>query len=624
MVLIPLRKYSPKLDMPYVTVTLIAINSAVYLYGLLFAGQQPLTLRYGFTSAHPTTLTWVTHLFIHGGVLHLVGNMFFLYHFGMVVEQAVGRVGFGLLYLLTGFCAAGIEGLVHWGSATPMIGASGAVSGVLGLYVALFPTAEASLKWILGTWYIGTWEIDSKGVGFVWLVYQLFLVSLVGTGLGEAGIAYFAHIGGLGAGFALGYGLQRLGVGAALERQMYGLAAKEEQGDPELWHSAAWLARGIGVTLLLLVLGAGYQDWQRHLAFAPATVGIAITQPTGTLLHAQQGAVRPLAVWSDLYSQEPPVEVPRPVREVLTLAFSADSAQVAIANDTNLVQIIPVRDDQPVRAVQMPIKQYTQRLESLRFSPDGGQLALLVRKWLASDSFLYLYQIADNALTVVTATDAVTIHALAYRDDGQLLVAVTTATGELAMHQVSDGQLVPAFALPAHTQFCGFSENGAWFILCYPSTIAYSDWIHAVELWDSAGHPHGRTPGLYGALQYSKVANDGARVILQIKGEAAQIWQVESEQPFVALPAIPASGKGIRFSGNLTLVLALATRGEVELFEANRGTLIDVLSLRSLLFGPRIMDARFSPDERFIVTRNTMERIHLWGVTPSSADQKLQ
>lgn len=620
MVLIPLRKYSPKLDMPYVTVTLIAINGAVYLYGLLFAGQQSLTLRYGFIPAHPTTLTWVTHLFIHGGILHLVGNMFFLYHFGMVVEQALGRVGFGLLYLLTGFCAAGIEALVHWGSGTPMIGASGAVAGVLGLYVALFPAAEASLNWILGTWYIGTWEIDSKGVGVVWLVYQLLLASLAGNGIGDAGIAYFAHIGGLGAGFALGYGLQRLGVGAALERQMYGLEAKEEQGDPDLWISAHWLAKGIGATLLLLVLGAGYQDWQRRLAFTPATVGIAITQPTGTLLHAQQGQVRPLAVWSDLYSQAPPAEALMPAKAELTLAFSADSAQVAIANDTNLVQIIPVRDGQPVRAVQIPIERYTQRLESLRFSPDGGQLALLVRKWLARDSSLYLYQIADNALTVVAGTADVTIHALAYRHDGQLLVVVTTASGELAMQQVSDGQLVPAFALPTYTQFCGFSENGAWFILCYPSTIAYSDWIDAIGLWDSTGHPQGRTPGLYGALQYSKVANDGTQVILQLKGEAAQIWQVEREQPFAALPAMPTSGASIRFSGNLTLALALSARGEVELFDAQSGALIDLLSLRSLLFGPQIIDARFSPDDRFIVTRSATQRIHLWGVTPSSED----
>jgi len=288
------------------------------------------------------------------------------------------------------------------------------------------------------------------------------------------------------------------------------------------------------------------------------------------------------------------------------------------------VQIIPVRDGQPVRAVQIPIERYTQRLESLRFSPDGGQLALLVRKWLASDSSLYLYQIADNALTVVAGMDAVTIHAIAYGHDGQLLVVVTTATGELAMQQVSDGQLVPAFALPVHTQFCGFSENGAWFLLCYPNTIAYSDWIDAVELWDSAGHPQGRTPRLYGALQYRKVANDGAQVILQLKGEAAQMWQVESEQPFVALPAMPASGKGLRFSGNLTLALALAARGEVELFDAQSGALIDLLSLRSLLFGPRIVDARFSPDERFVVTRSTLQHIHLWGVTPSGEDQKLK
>lgn len=95
MVLIPLRKYLPKLDIPYITATLIAINCAVYLYGLLFAGQQQSALRYGFTPAHPTRLSWVTHLFIHGGVLHLVGNMFFLYHFSIVVEQALGRVGFG-------------------------------------------------------------------------------------------------------------------------------------------------------------------------------------------------------------------------------------------------------------------------------------------------------------------------------------------------------------------------------------------------------------------------------------------------------------------------------------------------------------------------------------------------
>lgn len=192
MVLVPLRKYSPKLDTPYLTVVLVAVNSAVYLYTLLLAGPEQITIVYGFTPAHPEPLTWVTHMFIHGGILYLVGNMFFLYHFGMVVEQALGRVLFVLLYLLGGLCAVGLQALVSWGAPVPMIGASGAVAGVIGLYVALFPAAEAVLGLILGKWYVGAWETDSTGVGGVWLIYQLLLASLAANGLGDATIAYLS------------------------------------------------------------------------------------------------------------------------------------------------------------------------------------------------------------------------------------------------------------------------------------------------------------------------------------------------------------------------------------------------------------------------------------------------
>ena len=80
MLLVPLRKYSPKLDTPYLTVVLVAVNSAVYLYTLLLAGREQITISYGFTPAQPEPLTWLTHMFIRDSILHLMGNRFFLYH----------------------------------------------------------------------------------------------------------------------------------------------------------------------------------------------------------------------------------------------------------------------------------------------------------------------------------------------------------------------------------------------------------------------------------------------------------------------------------------------------------------------------------------------------------------
>ena len=614
MILVPLRRYSPKLNLPYLTIFLMAINCAVYLYAKLFTGLEQVTLFYGLTPAHATPLMWVTHLFIHGGVIHLVANLFFLYHFGMVVEQALGRVPFGVLYLLTGFCAAAVHVLGSWGSTTPLIGASGAIAGVLGLYVALFPAAEASLSLILGTWYVGTIEIDSKGVGVVWLVYQLLLMSLAGMGLADASIAYLAHLGGLGAGFVLGLGLRHLGIGVAIERQMHGLDASEEQPDPDLWISAGWLAKGIGATLLVLMIGASYQSWQERTTYTPAPAGAAITLPTAALSAESQGQVHALAVWSDLYTREDAALISYLPEEELVVAFNADSSRVALVGSAGLVRLIYVGDGKTIRTLQLPLQPYTEQITSLRLSPDGDHLALLVSQWLKPGQ-LYLYQVANDTLLPIAKEEAVILD-FTYRNDGQLLVIVRDEAGGLAAQQVVDGRLAPAFTLPAATQFCGFSGNGAWLLLCYQSGIEFVAWTDSIELWDSWGGQHDRTRGLYAEVKYIKVANDGSQVLFQLEEKAPQLWQHANTPSFTAPPAIATSGKRVRYSDNLTLALAISKRGAVELFDARTGALLEVLSLRTFIFGPRIIEAHFSPDERFVITKSANRKIHLWGVIP--------
>ena len=155
------------------------------------------------TTAHPAYATVFTSMFMHGGWFHLIGNMWFLWIYGNNVEDAMGPGRFVVFYLLCGLVAAATQVAASPGSAIPMIGASGAISGVLGAYLVLFPRVRVHTLIFLGV-FVTTIALPAYLMLLYWFLLQLLggLPSLAGM-QGGGGVAFFAHIGGFVAGAAL-------------------------------------------------------------------------------------------------------------------------------------------------------------------------------------------------------------------------------------------------------------------------------------------------------------------------------------------------------------------------------------------------------------------------------------
>lgn len=146
-------------------------------------------------------LTVFSHMFLHGSWLHIIGNMWFLWIFGNNVEDAMGHGRFVAFYLLCGLAAAGLQVLSSPDSAIPMVGASGAIGGVMGAYVMLYPRVRVEMLFWLG-FYVTTFSIPA-----LWMLGYWFLVQLIG-GVGSmagsgGGVAFWAHVGGFVAGALL-------------------------------------------------------------------------------------------------------------------------------------------------------------------------------------------------------------------------------------------------------------------------------------------------------------------------------------------------------------------------------------------------------------------------------------
>ncbi len=152
----------------------------------------------------PWYLTLLTSMFMHGGILHIAGNMLFLWVFGNNIEDRLGRVKFLLFYLLAGLIAVYTQALIDPGSTAPTIGASGAIAGVLGAYALLFPRARV-LTLIFIIFFVTLVEIPALILLAIWFILQ-FVPALgqvaVGSG-GDQGVAYFAHVGGFAFGLAV-------------------------------------------------------------------------------------------------------------------------------------------------------------------------------------------------------------------------------------------------------------------------------------------------------------------------------------------------------------------------------------------------------------------------------------
>ncbi len=218
--MIPLRDDNPTNTTPFVTVSLIVACTLVFFYEFSLGPQagQLFVYRYGAipavifgreslppeVMAVPASFTLITSMFLHGGLLHLIGNMLYLWIFGNNIEDAMGHVRFLLFYLVCGVIAAMSHAMLDPGSVMPMIGASGAISGVLGAYLLLYPRARVLVLIPLGFLFWRMYVPAGFVLGF-WFVFQL-LSGAVSVGGGGGGVAWFAHIGGFLAGmFLIGF-----------------------------------------------------------------------------------------------------------------------------------------------------------------------------------------------------------------------------------------------------------------------------------------------------------------------------------------------------------------------------------------------------------------------------------
>lgn len=210
--MIPLYDDNPTRIFPVITVLLIAANVAVFIYELILPSPQALE---GFVRAAAiipydvthnldprVSLTLFTSLFVHAGWLHIIGNMLYLWIFGNNVEDAMGHLRFALFYLLCGLAASAAQIAVNIDSPVPNIGASGAIAGVLGAYLILFPRARVVSLVTLG-YFVRLVKVPAVLVLGLWIVVQLFS-GLASLGMPEVGgVAWFAHLGGLLVGLLL-------------------------------------------------------------------------------------------------------------------------------------------------------------------------------------------------------------------------------------------------------------------------------------------------------------------------------------------------------------------------------------------------------------------------------------
>jgi membrane associated rhomboid family serine protease len=211
---IPLHDDNPTERPPVVTVAFIATCVIVFLYqvslpqgpGELFVYQYGAipSVLFGYAAlpvesvSIPPMATLITSMFLHGGWMHLIGNMLYLWIFGNNIEDVMGHARFIVFYLLCGVLAALSHAVTDLSSQVPMVGASGAISAVLGAYVLLFPRAHV-LVLVPG---IGVTQVAAGIVLGMWFVTQLVSGGM-SIGAPGGGVAFFAHIGGFVAGIAL-------------------------------------------------------------------------------------------------------------------------------------------------------------------------------------------------------------------------------------------------------------------------------------------------------------------------------------------------------------------------------------------------------------------------------------
>jgi len=216
----PLRDQNPSGSFPAVTITVIVACTAAFLYELslgpglnrflvefaLVPGQVAYGLQTG-DGWRGVLPPFFTSMFLHGGWLHLAGNMWFLWIFGDNVEDMLGSIRFVFFYLFCGLAAGFTHFILDPSSSVPTIGASGAIAGVLGGYMLLFPGARVLTLVPLG-FFLRVMEIPAAVMIGLWFVIQL-ASGVLTQGMEQGGVAWWAHVGGFVAGLILVFPLRR-------------------------------------------------------------------------------------------------------------------------------------------------------------------------------------------------------------------------------------------------------------------------------------------------------------------------------------------------------------------------------------------------------------------------------
>jgi membrane associated rhomboid family serine protease len=211
--LIPLRDINPTERFAVITFLLIVLNIIVFIFGLtLGSSSERFITAFALipqnlflpgpvpTQSIPPVATLFTSMFLHAGFLHIGGNMLYLWIFGNNVEDSMGRLRFIIFYLLCGCIAAYAHAVMNSSSPVPMVGASGAVSGVLGAYLLLYPRARV-LTLIVFFFYVRTIPVPAMVILLFWFLLQ-FMNALAAEGSG-GGVAWYAHVAGFISGMLL-------------------------------------------------------------------------------------------------------------------------------------------------------------------------------------------------------------------------------------------------------------------------------------------------------------------------------------------------------------------------------------------------------------------------------------
>jgi membrane associated rhomboid family serine protease len=202
----PIRDTQPSYSRPIITILIIVLNVVAFLYEFTLDdySRNYFIAHYGLIPARFHASALITSMFLHGGWLHILGNMWFLWIFGDNIEDVLGHAKYLVFYLLCGIAAGLTQTFFNVGSRLPMVGASGAIAGVMGAYLVKFPRSRI-VTLVFVFFFITTIDVPATLMLLYWFFIQIFNgIGTIGySHLSQGGTAWFAHVGGFIAGIIL-------------------------------------------------------------------------------------------------------------------------------------------------------------------------------------------------------------------------------------------------------------------------------------------------------------------------------------------------------------------------------------------------------------------------------------